>query len=176
MFERIIAKWIFQHTKTIWRTNKQYGFLPGKSTVDAVIQVIDDWGFAVDRNIKLLAIFFDFAKAFDLVDHEVLLEKLQKLLSNWLTAWIATYLSNRRQRVYFNGSTTTWKDVLAGVIQGSVLGPVLFLLFIFDINDFLPTGVTLFKYADDILAYVTGLPLLCRSLIFYFYLDLNKVK
>ena len=144
--------------------------------MDAVIQVIDDWGFAVDRNIKLLAIFFDFAKAFDLVDHEVLLEKLQKLLSNWLTAWIATYLSNRRQRVYFNGSTTTWKDVLAGVIQGSVLGPVLFLLFIFDINDFLPTGVTLFKYADDILAYVTGLPLLCRSLIFYFYLDLNKVK
>jgi hypothetical protein len=51
---------------------------------------------------------------------------------------------------------TEWKQVEAGVIQGSVLGPILFVLFILDINDYLPPGVEILKYADDILAYITG--------------------
>ena len=108
--------------------------------MDAIVQVIKDWSHSKDQNLTVYAIFFDFAKAFDLVDHEVLLEKLQKLLPSWLVSWIAAYLSDRVQRVVVNNITTEWKKVEAGVIQGSVLGPILFLLFISDINDELPPG------------------------------------
>ena len=59
-----------------------------------------------------------------------------------------------RQRVVLNGYETNWKEVVAGVIQGSVLGPVLFLLFISDINEYIPPGVNIQKYADDILTYI----------------------
>ena len=104
----------------------------------------------------MLAIFFDFAKAFDLVDHEILLTKLEKILPSWLTSWIASYLINRKQRVRMNGMETDWKNVEAGVIQGSVLGPTLFILFISDINEYLPTSAEIEKYADDILGYLIG--------------------
>ena len=124
--------------------------------MDAIIQVVEDWSKSKDRNLIVLAIFFDFAKAFDLVDHEVLLEKLNKQLPGWLVSWIAAYLSDRKQRVVVNNETTDWKEVEAGVIQGSVLGPIFFILFIADINDELPPNTNLQKYADDILAYIIG--------------------
>jgi hypothetical protein len=78
------------------------------------------------------------------------------MLPSWLTSWIAAYLSNRRQRVKHNGKFTEWNEVRAGVIQGSVLGPILFLLFISDINSYLPKEINLIKYADDILVYILG--------------------
>ena len=124
--------------------------------MDAIVQVIEDWSYAKDQKKTVYSIFFDFAKAFDLVDHEVLLTKLQLHLPNWLTSWIAAYLSDRKQRVVVSGTKTDWKSVEAGVIQGSVLGPVLFLIFISDINEVLPQGVDLQKYADDILTYIIG--------------------
>ena len=103
------------------------------------------------------AIFFDFAKAFDLVDHELLLEKLQRLLPTWLVSWIAAYLSGGKQRrVKVGDIETEWMDVAAGVIQGSVLGTILFIIFILDINDYMPEEVELEKYADDILNYIIG--------------------
>ena len=147
---------IFQHTKEMWRDNKQFGFLPGNSTFDAILGVIDDFEAAIDRNDPIVAIFFDFAKAFDLVDHELLLKKISEYLPEKIVSWIAAYLTDRKQRVYANGIETEWKKVEAGVIQGSVLGPILFLLFIYDINKFIPANVNIVKYADDILAYVTG--------------------
>ena len=76
-----------------------------------------------------------------MVDHEILLAKLKDKLPPWLISWIAQYLTGRKQRVFFNGHETEWKDVEAGVIQGSVLGPILFLIFISDINEYLPKGV-----------------------------------
>ena len=122
--------------------------------MDAIIQVIEDWSFSVDRSKSVLAISFDFSKAFDLVDHELLIEKLLKLeLPTWLVSWIATYLKNRKQRAVING-TTEWKSVDAGVIQGSILGPILFILFISDINEVFQAGVVIQKYADDILVYI----------------------
>ena len=61
-----------------------------------------------------------------------------------------------KQRVIYRGLATRWRDVLAGVVQGSVLGTVLFLLFVLDINEYLPPGAELLKYADDILANIIG--------------------
>ena len=155
VFERILASYIIRSTKDIWKTNKQFGFLPGRSTMDAIIQVIEDWSLAKDNKNAVFAIFFDFSKAFDLVDHVILLEKLQKLnFPPWLVSWLAAYLTGRRQRVKCGKLASEWTNIEAGVIQGSVLGPILFILFASDINTFIPAGVDLEKYADDILSYI----------------------
>jgi hypothetical protein len=136
-----------------------YGFTTEiliRSTMDAIIQVIENWSEAKDTDKSTFAVFFDFAKAFDTVDHEQLLIKLRdKLkLQPWLISWIAAYLTGRQQRVKCGNFASEWTDVEAGVIQGSVLGRILFILFISDINESLPVGVELAKYADDILAYI----------------------
>ena len=155
-FERVLAKHILLLTKEMWQNNKQYGFLPGCNTMDAIVQVIEDWSRAKDRKLPTQAIFFDFAKAFDLVDHKVLLDKLATKLPAWLVSWIAAYLTDRRQRVKAKDFCTEWKPVEAGVIQGSILGPILFLIFIADINSAIPAGIELLKYADDILVYCSS--------------------
>ena len=156
IFQRILVKYILNITKTLWLNNKQFGFLPARCTMDAIIQVIEDFSRAKDLHKQLIAIFFDFAKAFDLVDHEVLLTKLKQHLPDWLISWIAAYLLNRRQRVVSPNSSTEWLKVEAGVIQGSVIGPILFIIFISDINSYIPAETELQKYADDILNYVIG--------------------
>jgi hypothetical protein len=140
----------------MWINNKQYGFLPGKNTMDAIVQIIEDWNHALDQKKHVYAIFFDYAKAFDLVDHVILMRKLERYLPKWLTSWIAVWLSERKQRVLCpqDQASVPWKNVVAGVIQGSVLGPILFLLFIYDLNEYMPPGIELQKYADDILAYI----------------------
>ena len=119
--------------------------------MDAILTVMDDWAKGIDDKSSITAIFFDFAKAFDLVDHE-----LSSSLPEWLISWIAAYLTKRKQRVKLGNIETEWKDVQAGVIQESVLGPILFILFIADINSYIPASVSTEKYADDILCYIIG--------------------
>ena len=82
------------------------------------------------------------------------LQKLEKQFPRWSDSWIAAFLSNRIQRVVVNNILTDWKEVEAGFIQGSVLGPILFVLYIADINDELPVNSELQKYANDILGYI----------------------
>ena len=152
VFERILSKRILGLTKSIWLDNQQFGFLPKRNTTQAIAQVVDDWSKALDQRKSVHAIFFDFSKAFDLVDHRILLDKLAKILPVCITSWIAEYLSNRSQRVFSKQYQSEWKPVEAGVIQGSVLGPTLFVLFLADIVDYIPDRVSAPKYADDILA------------------------
>ena len=100
---------IIQHTSDVWDTNKQYGFLPGKCTMHAIVQLIDQWEEAIDNKKTIHSVFFDFQKAFDLVDHKILLYKLKRFkLPYWITSWVAQYLSGRRQRVKINESTSDW--------------------------------------------------------------------
>jgi hypothetical protein len=155
-FERVIAKFIIDSTAYIWKGKRQHGFLPGRSTTDAIVQVLFDIGNAIDKGKPKILIFFDFAKAFDLVPHDKLLRKLATILPPWLTRWIAHYLRGRKQRVQSSSITTDWKNVEAGVVQGSVLGPILFIIYIADINSYLPVGTNAEKYADDIISYVIG--------------------
>ena len=79
VLERTLAKYIIRLTIDLWRTNNQYGLLPSRSRMDVIVQVIDwrqDWSHSSDINDPIVAIFFVFPKAFDLVDHEALLEIL----------------------------------------------------------------------------------------------------
>jgi len=111
--------------------------------MDALIQVIEEWNRATDEGRTTHAVFFDFKKAFDLINHLILLTKLDKLIPKWLTSWIAQYLPRRKQRVKSNDKFSQWLDVEAGVIQGSVLGPILFIIFISDINSYIPPTIEL---------------------------------
>ena len=93
-------------------------------------------------------VYLDFQKAFDKVPHQRLLIKLKaygigESMINWIQAW----LTDRRQRVIVEGEISNWKPVLSGVPQGSVLGPILFLIFINDLDDDLSSKVL--KFADD---------------------------
>jgi hypothetical protein len=67
-------------TKAIWQKSDQFGFLPGRNTMDAILKVIDDWEGALDNKETIYAVFFDLSKAFDLVNHKRLMQKLKNLL------------------------------------------------------------------------------------------------
>jgi hypothetical protein len=138
--EKIIAKDILRHTKALWRKSDQFGFLPDRNTMDAIVKVIDDWERALDNKETIHAAFYGFSKAFDLVNHKRLMQKLKKLLPTFLTSWIAEWLSDRKQRVKCGNTYSLRELVVAGVIQRSVLSPILFLLYISDINEYLPAG------------------------------------
>jgi hypothetical protein len=137
-----------------WQKSDQFGSLTGRKTMDAIVKVIEDRERALDNKETIHAVFFDFSKAFDLVNHKRLMQKLKKLLPPYLT-WIAEWLSDRKQRVKCGNTYFLWKLVVAGVIQGSMLGPILFLLYISDIKEYLPAGAYHPRYADDILAHST---------------------
>jgi len=93
-------------------------------------------------------IFLDFAKAFDKVPHRRLLAKLQAHgMDGQVVRWIASWLRGRKQRVSLDGYSSRWADVLSGIPQGSVLGPLLFLTFINDLEDGIMN--TILKFADD---------------------------
>ncbi len=106
----------------------------------AIVKVIDDWERALDSKETIHAVFFVFSKG-ELVNHKRLMQKLKKLLPSYLTSWIAEWLSDRKQRVKCGNTYSLWELVVAAVIQGSVLGPILFLLYISDINEYFPAGV-----------------------------------
>ena len=93
-------------------------------------------------------IFLDFAKAFDKVPHRRLFAKLQAHgINGQVVRWVASWLKGRKQRVCLDGYSTTWAYVLSDIPQGSVLGPLLFLIFITDLEDDIKSVVL--KFADD---------------------------
>ena len=132
----------------------QSGFRRNHSCQTALIRMCDTWLSAINRNNIVGAVFLDFRKAFDCVDHNILISKLTSYLKNKLTiSFFKSFLSNRTQRVFTNGMYSAPKEIKYGVPQGSILGPLLFCLFI---ND-LPLSLSDRKVSCDIFADDTSL-------------------
>ena len=112
----------------------QFGFRPKHSTDYAILSIIDKVQKAVDEGELSCGLFLDFSKAFDTVDHDILIDKLECYGIRGIGKdWFTSYLKNRKQMVTVNGATSDLVTVPCGIPQGSVLGPILFLLYI---NDF----------------------------------------
>ena len=130
----------------------QHGFRPGHSCLTQLLQTIHDWAHSLDRASSTHVIFIDFAKAFDSIPHERLLLKLEAVgLRGDLLNWLRGFLVGRMQKVVINGCHSPWKRITSGVPQGTILGPLLFNLYINDISACLTSGIRL--YADDCAVY-----------------------
>ena len=130
----------------------QHGFLPGKSTVTCMLEYMETLTRWMDEGRSFDVLYCDFAKAFDKVPWERLLCKLEGLgLGGDLLGWVRVWLTGGRQQcVVLNGQQSGWGQIVSGVIQGSCLGPALFLAFINDIDTAVDlTSSLLSKFADD---------------------------
>ena len=148
-FERIIHKYILQYmNENNLIYSHQSGFLPNHCTLYQLIEIYNTVVSNMDDGLSTRFVFCDMSKAFDKVWHEALLIKLRSYgVTGNLLRWIANYLNNRMQRVIVNNNTSEYKTVRAGVPQGSVLGPLLFLIYINDLPDYLNCSTRI--YADD---------------------------
>ena len=128
--------------------SSQHGFLKARSCLTNMLCFLEEITKWIDGGSPVDIIYLDFQKAFDKVPHQRLLLKLKAHgIGDSITDWIEQWLTDRRQRVVVDGEVSNWKSVLSGVPQGSVLGPILFLIYINDLDDSITSNVL--KFADD---------------------------
>ena len=148
LLERCVLNHIWDHLQEVIN-DCQHGFMPSRSCTSQLIGVLDKIGNFLDRGEQIDVIYLDMTKAFDRVNHELLLSKLRHFgFKNNLLNWFQSYLFQRRQQVTVLGSTSSSLPVVSGVPQGSILGPVLFLLYVNDLPDAVSSS-TVATFADD---------------------------
>ena len=156
---KILERIIFKHVYNFFHehnllTNHQSGFRPSDSTINQLAYLYHTFSEALDKKKEIRIVFCDISKAFDKVWHAGIIYKLKRAgIKGNLLNWFKDYLTNRKQRVIIRGQSSEWGVINAGVPQGSVLGPLLFLVYINDIVDVVNGGIKLF--ADDTVLHIT---------------------
>lgn len=152
VMESILKKHIQQYlTENQYLSKNQYGFRTHHSTCSQLLHCTNIWTQQIDKGKSVDVIYFDFAKAFDTVCHSKLLSKLTAYgIKGDIFEWIKAFLNDRKQKVVINQHFSTEKKVISGVPQGSVLGPLLFLIYINDLPRILPQNVHCAMFADDL--------------------------
>ena len=157
LLEHIIHSSVMDHfDKFQIIDDAQHGFRQKRSCESQLITTLRDFSNCLNNKEQIDAILLDFSKAFDKVDHQQLLLKLHQYgIQNSLFAWLKTFLSDRTQTVVVDGQESLAKPVISGVPQGTVLGPLLFLVYINDISKNLSSKTKIRLFADDSLLYRT---------------------
>ena len=150
VYERVIRVTVMNKCKDRLDPS-QHGFLPNKSCESQLIPFYDNLACTLNNSSRTDVVYFDFAKAFDSVNHDLILCKLKYKFNvdGFLLKFFVEYLKDRHQKVVINNIHSESIDVKSGVPQGSILGPILFVLFINDITNGLSKGTNIAMYADD---------------------------
>ena len=149
LLERTVREEIVNHLSVNkLLSDSQFGFRKNRSTILQLLTVMNEWTEALDDGIQIDTVYLDFRKAFDSVPHKRLIKKLEGYgIKGILLEWFKNFLNGRQQRVVINGKTSDWTNVLSGIPQGSILGPILFIIFINDLPGVVGNVCKLF--ADD---------------------------
>ena len=150
IFERVLRRKMLEHMENHNLMNKtQHGYQSGRSTLTLLLEYCDSILTLLEQGHEVDVVYIDLANAFDKVDHDILISKLYKLgFRGKILRWIREFLKNRKQQVRVDGylSDLTW--VISGVPQGSVLGPLLFIIMMLDIDGSV-SDTFLLSFADD---------------------------
>ena len=183
ILEKLVHKRLLNHMETNNLLDQnQGGFRPNHSTTDTIIKFSDKIYRRINEGEMVIATFIDLKKAFDTVNHNILIQKLDRMgIKNRNLTWIRNYLTGRSQSTLANGCLSSTKLITCGVPQGSVLGPMLFLAYINDLSNVLHFS-NHYLYVDDTVIYKSGLeiqnilPLLQNDLnSFGTWCDANKL-
>ena len=150
VFERVIRSKMVEYLETNKLLNKnQHGFRKGRNCLSQLLDHYDELLNTVSNSSNADVVYLDYSKAFDKVDHHILLQKLERIgITGKLYRWLECFLTDRVQQVIVDGVSSSFAIVISGVPQGTVLGPLLFIVFVDDMSEVVKHSI-LKLFADD---------------------------